>query len=142
MYVDRQGMIDRHGERELIQLTDRGTPKTGAIVDQVLGKALADAAEDIHGYAAVRYRTPFAVPAPDKVARWQADIALYLLYRGAAPDKVKALYDVAKSELKDLARGTLTLQVAGLDVPAPVDGQAVLFEASSRIMTGRALEGF
>ncbi|MHC1792016.1 gp436 family protein [Solidesulfovibrio sp.] len=142
MYVDRQGMIDRHGERELVQLTDRETPKTGAIVDQVLQKALADAAEDVHGYAAGRYQVPFALPAPDKVARWQADIALYLLYRGAAPDKVKALYDVAKSELKDLARGTLTLQVAGVDVSAPADNQTVLFEAAPRIMTGRALEGF
>ena len=142
MYVDKTGMIDRYGEIDLIQLTDRGTPQAGGIVDTVLDKALADAAAVIHGYArSAGYAVPFA-PTPDMVDGWQACIALYLLYREEAPEKVKKDYEIALGQLKDLAAGRITLQAAGVESPAPAEGAAVLFDAPPRLMTGDALKGF
>ncbi|UJX43039.1 DUF1320 domain-containing protein [Desulfovibrio sp. JY] len=142
MYVDKAGMIDRYGERKLIQLTDRAVPATGGIVDAVLDKALADAAAAIHGYArSAGYAVPFA-STPDMVDGWQAAIALYLLYRDEAPPKVKEDNDTALAQLKDLAAGRITLQAAGVEAPAPTEGEAVLIDAPIRIMTGDALKGF
>ena len=142
MYVDKAGMIDRYGERKLIQLTDRATPATGSIVDTVLDKALADAAAVIHGYArSAGYAVPFA-PTPDMVDGWQACIALYSLYRDEAPEKTKKDYDTALGQLKDLAAGRITLQAAGVESPAPAEGATVLFVAPIRIMTGSTLKGF
>lgn len=142
MYVDRQGMIDRYGETKLVQLTDRGTPKTGVIVDQVLDKALADAAAVIHGYArSAGYAVPFS-PTPDMVPGWEAAIALYSLYRDEAPEKVRKDYETALAQLRDLAAGKISLQAAGVTAPAPAEGAAVLFDGSDRVMTSRNLEGF
>ena len=142
MYVDMAGMIARYGESKLIQLTDRDTPATGAIVDAVLSAALADAAATIHGYArSAGYAVPFA-PAPDMVAGWQASIALYLLYRDDATYKATADWQAALSQLKDLAAGRIVLQAAGITAPAPAQGETVLFDAPGRLMTGHNLEGF
>jgi len=142
MYVDKAGMIARYGEAKLIQLTDRGTPATGAIVDAVLEAALADAAATIHGYArSAGYAVPFA-PAPDMVAGWQAAIALYCLYRDDATDKATADWQAAIAQLKDLAAGRIVLQAAGAVAPAPAEGATILYDAPGRIMTGHSLEGF
>lgn len=142
MYVDKAGMIDRYGERKLIQLTDRATPATGGIVDAVLDKALADAAAAIHGYArSAGYAVPFS-PTPDMVDGWQAGIAFYLLYQGEASEKAKKDYEIALGQLKELAAGRIVLQAAGVEAPAPTEGSAVLFDAPIRIMTGDALKGF
>jgi phage gp36-like protein len=136
MYVDKAGMIDRYGETKLVQLTDRGTPRTGGIVDQVLDKALADAAATIHGYArSAGYAVPFS-PTPDMVDGWQACIAFYSLHQSEAPEKAKKDYEVALGQLKDLAAGRITLQAAGVEAPAPAEGAAVLLDAPPRVMTG------
>lgn len=142
MYVDKAGMIDRYGERALIQLTDRGTPATGGVVDAVLDRALADAAAVIHGYArSAGYAVPFD-PTPDMVAGWQAAIALYSLYQSEASEKAKKDYETALAQLRDLAAGRITLQAAGVASPAPAEGATVLFDAPPRIMTGDGLKGF
>lgn len=142
MYVDKAGMIARYGEIKLIQLTDRAVPATGAIVDDVLDKALADAAATIHGYArSAGYAVPFD-QVPDMVAGWQASIALYLLYRDDVTDKATADNQAAMAQLKDLAAGRIVLQAAGVTAPAPAQGETVLIDAPSRLMTGHSLEGF
>lgn len=142
MYVDKAGMIARYGETKLVQLTDRATPRTGGIVDQVLDQALADAAAVIHGYArSAGYAVPFS-PVPDMVAGWQAVLAFYGLYRDDASEKAKKDYEYALGQLKDLAAGRIILQAAGKESPAPAEGAAVLFDAPPRIMTGHGLKGF
>lgn len=142
MYATRQGMIDRYGQDRLVQLTDIHDPPTGGIVDAVLDLALADAANVIHGYArAGGYQVPFAA-APDMVVRWQGDIALYLLYRDAAPEKVAEDYKAAVAQLKDLARGVVVLQAAGVAAPVADGGGTVLLDGSGRTFTGDSMRGF
>lgn len=142
MYVTRQGMVDRYGQDRLVQLTDIHDPPTGGIVDAVLDLALADAANVIHGYArAGGYQVPFS-PAPDMVVRWQADIALYLLHRDGAPEKVAEDYKAAIGQLKDLARGVVALQAAGVAAPVADGGGTVLLDGAGRTFTGGSLRGF
>lgn len=144
MYVDQQGMIDRFGESALIQLTDLGDPPTGGVVSSVLDKALADAAELIHGYCrSGGYAVPFASPAPNAVPQWQADIAYYYLHRVAkeVPDKLAKDFDRTISQLKDVARGAFKLEAAGVEAPA-AQGEAVLLEVPERAYTNDSMKGF
>ena len=144
MYVDQQGMIERFGEAALIQLTDRGDPPTGGIVSSVLDKALADAAELIHGYArSGGYAVPFATPAPNAVPQWQADIAYYQLHRTAAEvtDKMAKDFDRTMAQLKDVARGVFKLEAAGVEAPAAQD-DTVAFEAPERVYTRESMRDF
>ncbi|WP_459931791.1 phage protein Gp36 family protein, partial [Fundidesulfovibrio butyratiphilus] len=113
------------------------SPPTGAVVQAVLDKALADAASLIHGYArSAGYEVPFGSPAPDPVPQWQADIAFYLLHRGRQPsDSLVKDYDRALAQLRDLAAGRIKLQAAGVSAPAASEDTVVLFEGPSRMFT-------
>jgi len=144
MYVDQQGMTDRFGLAALIQLTDLGDPPTGGIVSSVLDKALADAAELIHGYCrSAGYAVPFAAPAPNAVAQWQADLAFYNLHRVATevPEKLAKDFDRTMAQLKDVARGVFTLEAAGVPAPAAQE-ETVLLEAPDRDFTRDTMKGF
>jgi phage gp36-like protein len=144
MYVEQQGMIDRYGEAALIQLTDRGDPPIGAIDATVLAKALADAAELIHGYCrSGGYAVPFAAPAPNAVAQWQAGIAYYFLHNAAAEvtEKLTKDFDRAVAQLKDVAKGVFKLEAAGVPAPAAQD-ETVLLDAPDREYSREKLEGF
>ena len=101
--------------------------KHGAAIAERLADDLRDAFADVGGFSRrnVFYMREF-----------------YLLYRDEAPKKVKEDYDTALAQLKDLAAGRITLQAAGVEAPAPVEGAAVLFDAPPRIMTGHGLKGF
>jgi len=141
MYVDKQGMITRYGETLLAQLTGRDAP-TGAIVDTVLDEALADAAATIHSYARTGgYQVPFT-QIPDMVEGWQACIAFYSLHRKGASDKLVKDYETAMSQLRDLARGLLTLQAEGEPAPETDGGETVLFDAPEREFDKSKLGGF
>lgn len=77
-YATKAMMIERFGEQELVELTDRsGT--TNAIVDDVLDAALADAAADIDGYLGGRYPLPLTT-VPRALNRHACDLARYYLY--------------------------------------------------------------
>lgn len=143
MYVDQAGMVSRFGEAALIQLTDRNDPSTGGIVAAVMDKALSDAAALIHGYArSAGLQVPFAVPAPDPVPQWQADIAFYLLHRGVSPsEQLVKDYDRTLGQLRDMATGKITLQAAGVEAPAAAE-DTVLVEAPARRFTRDGMEGF
>lgn len=144
MYVDQQGMIDRFGEAVLIQLTDRGDPPTGGIVSSVLDKALADAAELIHGYCrAGGYAVPFAAPMPNAVPQWQADIAYYQLHRASSevPEKLAKDFDRTLGQLKDVSKGVFKLEAAGAEAQA-AEGETVLLEAPGRVFTNDSMGGF
>lgn len=106
VYCTQQDMIDRFGEEELIQLTDRDGE--GVVDSNVLDRAIADAAAEIDGYLATRYKLPLAETHP-ALPRLATDIARYLLYDDAATDKVQERYDKAIAFLRDVARGTVSL---------------------------------
>ncbi len=135
-YATRQEMIDRFGEDELIQLTDRANPPAGVIDNNVLDAALADADAEIDGYLQARYSLPLA-SVPLSIKRLARDIARYYLYDDGVPAVVAERYKEATRTLERISSGVVQL---GLDAsgdttqpsttPETVSGTPVFTEQS------------
>jgi phage gp36-like protein len=109
-YCAKQDLIDRFGEGELIQLTDR--TGAGVINDTVLNRAINDADGEINGYLAGRYALPLASTPPVLTLK-ACDMARYYLYEEAVPDVVKERYANAIAWLKGVAKGDISLGLDG-----------------------------
>lgn len=127
-YASQQDLINRFGERELIELTDRSA--SGLIDDSVVAVALSDADHEVDSYLYLRYDLPLS-PVPPLLVRLGADIARYRLYDDAVSDEVRNRYEDAVALLKRLADGTVSL---GVEQPAADNGEqvvSVMSESSS-----------
>lgn len=120
-YAVKQDLIDRYGEDEMIQLTDRN--RLGVIDDGVLDSALADAADEVTPYLAARYAVPLA-SVPAVLVRITCQIARYRLYDDVAPDRIQKDYDGAIAFLKDVSRGVVTLGLDNAGAAATVSNGA------------------
>jgi len=123
MYADKAEMLKRYREDDLIALTDRAEPFTGAIVDAVLEAALEDAAALIDTYISKRYNLPVAsVPGALKVQA--CAIAYYTLHQGRYPEETRKAYEDALSFLQKVADGKVHLDVGGSQPKsAPADAR-------------------
>lgn len=138
-YATKQDMIDRFGEVELKQLTDRaGAIET--IDDTVLGKSLADADAEINGYLAGRYTLPLA-STPLILVGHACDIARYRLYDDRATEHVRQRYEDALKYLRDVGAGKISL---GLDVGNQPQAEAggARAEGDDRVFTRDNLPDF
>lgn len=134
-YATQQHMIDRFGEQELIELTDRAT--LGAIDAVVLGRALDDADGEINGYLATRHTLPLA-PVPLVLTRVACDITRYFLYEDRATEAVRTRYQDAIKFLRGVSDGSITLGVDATN-NAPVEPGGPQFSSGGRVFTrGRA----
>jgi phage gp36-like protein len=95
-YCTTQDMIDRYGEEELIQLTDR--EGTGAINGQRLADAITDASATIDSRIGGRYRLPIS-PVPLVLEKLACELALLTLYENA-----RQLDDAMREDRKALLR--------------------------------------
>lgn len=137
-YATAQDMIDRFGQQEMIELTDRAN--LGAIDAIVLGRALADADAEINGYLASRYALPLASVPPVLVAK-ASDMARYYLYDVRVSEAVKARYDDAVKYLQSLAKGLVSLGLDPVDVPV-ADAGGVQITANDRVFNGTGLADY
>lgn len=104
-YCTEQNLIDRFGEQELIQLTDRSGYQQIDLT--VLNQAIADADAEINGYL-----TAYALPlvnVPANLVRIAGDIARYYLYADQPIPQVTQRYKDAIEYLKLIAKGTLNI---------------------------------
>lgn len=116
MYATQQDLIDRFGETEVAQLSDRTT--NGAAIDPVVvASKLADADAEIDAYLQAKYTLPLAV-VPPVLARIACDIARYHLYDDRATDQVTARYKDAIRFLENLAKGAVSLGTDPSTTPA------------------------
>lgn len=137
-YATQQDLIDRYGEEELVQLTDRSG--VGAIDGSMVDRALADADAEINGYLTARYSLPLsAVPAV--LVRVAADMARYYLFGDAMIDTVKNRYDNAIKLLKGVSAGQVELGVAVAASPVETAG-GVSVSATDRVFSSTALDGY
>jgi phage gp36-like protein len=134
-YATKQHMIDRCGEPELVQVTNRETPSTGAIVDAVLNEALADAEAEANGYLAARMTTPVD-PVPATLTRHVVAIARYLLWKNKASERVRSDYEDARTWLKDVAAGRVALGNSGDTATTPPSSGAPRVHAKPRKFSG------
>lgn len=134
-YATAQDMIDRFGEAELTQLTDR--TGAGVIDAAVLGRALDDADSEIDGYLTARYALPLAT-VPPLLTRVAVDLARFQLFGDRITESVKTRRDNAVALLQSIAKGIVSL---GLD-PAfqPVqDAGGVAFNSGVRVFDADGL---
>jgi phage gp36-like protein len=109
-YITEQQLIDRYGEDELIQLTDR--ERVGDINTEVLAEAIADAESIIDSkLKAAGYSLPLSQVVIDSspLKRFAGDVVRYLLMDDGATENVTRRYDDALTWLNGLAKGVNTL---------------------------------
>ncbi len=130
-YATQQDMLDRFGEDELIQLTDR--LGSGVLDADVLDQALTDAAAVIDGHLVGRYgdQMPFGT-VPAILVGYHADLARELLYTDAVPEVVQRRADQARRFLEQASRGVILLGIT----PAQTGGDTVQTLTTTRIARG------
>lgn len=138
-YAVKQDMIDRFGDVELKQLTDR-TGAIDTIDDTVLGKALADADAEINGYLAGRYTLPL-VSTPLILVGHACDIARFRLYDDRATEAVRQRYDDAIKYLGKVAEGKISLGLDATNQPQAEAGGAKA-EGDERVFSRDKLSDF
>lgn len=141
-YATLQDLIDRFGKTELVQRTDTTNRPQTTIDVAVVEAAIVDATALADGYLAKRYSVPVA-PAPKVLTRVVADLARYYLHdKGADRDGVVATnYRDAITWLKDVSKGTVELEAAGLPA-VQAGGGEVRVSAPDRIFSRDTLSGF
>ncbi len=130
-YTTAPTLTDEFGAAELIQLTDRAAPYTGAIVTAVLDRAIEKADAEIDGYLAGRYALPLAAT-PRILVGVANDLARYYLYTATAPELVVTRYKGAVKLLESIGSGKVSL---GLDAgnQAPAGANVVQFPDSPKV---------
>jgi phage gp36-like protein len=108
-YATATDLVDRFGESELIDLTDRAQPPAGMIDADVADKALADACGEADAYLGVRYTLPVTAPVPLVLVAVVCDIARYRLYENRSTEEVRKRYEDAVRWLRDVSRGAAVL---------------------------------
>jgi len=136
-YATEQHMVDRFGEQELVELTDR--VGVGRIDAAVLDRALTDADGEINGYLATRYTLPLS-PVPLTLARIASDIARYYLYADRVTEAVRTRYQDAIKFLRNVSEGLVTLGVDAASA-APADAGGPQFDGAERVFTRGRQDG-
>lgn len=138
-YATLQDMIDRFGETELAQLSDR-SGQAVAVDPLVLDAKLADADAEIDGYLVQRYTLPLA-SVPPVLKRVATDIARYHLYDDRATEQVTTRYKDAIAFLKDVAKGNAGIGVdQGGDTPATTGAPS--YQANDPVFNRCTLKDF
>ncbi|UOO93585.1 gp436 family protein [Vitreoscilla stercoraria] len=99
--ITKQDMLDRFGERELIERTDR--ERYEQINDVVLNRAMADAEAEANAYLQAAALV-LATPMPKVLVIKVCDIARYYLYDDAVTQIIEDRYKQAVTWLRDVVR--------------------------------------
>lgn len=139
-YASKQDMIDRFGEAELMQITDRTS--MGVIGDDVILQAQKDGDAEIDSYLRPQYKLPLA-QVPSNLVRLACDIYRYYLYGNLVPDYAQKRYDAAISTLNKISAGKLDLNEdsSGTGAPPP-DLNIHLQPGTTPVMTENRLKNF
>lgn len=134
-YCTVQDLIDRYGETEILELTDRD--QSGSVDQTVAERAIDDASAEVDGYIGSRYDLPLDSP-PAVLTRIAADIARYRLYDNLATEEVRKRYEDALRFLKSVGKGEISL---GASEP-PASTGSPMVSRGRRMFDDDDLEGF
>ena len=135
-YVTQQDLIDRFGEAELVQVTDR---TGGGVIDALaVSLAIGDINNRIASYLRGRYQLPIDPPPPELAAA-AADMVRYRLYDDAPTDQVRQRHDDAMRFLREIAEGKAELDLT--TATATAGGDAPDFVSPDPTFTDDALGG-
>lgn len=139
-YASLQDLIDRYGERLLLQVADRADPPAGVIDTVVVDRALGDADAVIDGYLAGRYVLPLSAVPPLLVPIAQS-IAIYKLHTYQPEEKIRDEYRDAIADLVRISSGVIGVPVEGVE-PASAGSEGVETIDRPRDFTPENLRGF
>lgn len=114
-YLSADEYVLRYGAQETIRLTDE--TRTNTVDSAKLEQALKDASDFADAYIGTAYDVPLLV-APRIVKAIVGALARELLHKTRPTPEVTAAADRARTQLKDIAAGRMTLPVDSGD-PAP-----------------------
>lgn len=118
-YATQQNLIDRFGETEILQLTDKDGDE---VIDAaVISQAIDDADAIIDGYLQSRYTLPLQ-SVPKNLVTYACDIARYRLYDDRATEQVTTRYKDALAFLRSISKGDITLGLDGDSEPTATTG--------------------
>ena len=136
-YATETDLVTRFGAQEITANADRD--QDGEIDEAVIGKALADADNEINTELGRRFTTP-VTPIPEIVVTIACDIARARLFTSEVPEIVRENLKAARAFLKRIGDGELPL-----DTPAPAAAQAsageVLTEMAEKRFTRESMKG-
>ena len=111
MYITREDLVDRFGQREIERLEVN-------IDDlQAVTTAITDAVDGINGYISAYNVLPLPI-IPAAVARVCAVMARYYLYKDKPTEQVRKDYEDAIRWLEQVASGKVKL-ILGIEEPKP-----------------------
>lgn len=142
-YCTQQDLVDRYGEKKLVQLTDKVNRPQTTIDSVVVTKAVTDASSLIDSYLGKKYQLPLSVAAPDVLVTYACQIAWFLL-QGEAADKdspARLAYGDALKWLARVSDGLVIIEGAGEKIAAAGGGQ-IKAKGPERIFTRERLSGF
>lgn len=140
MYTSLEQLIDRYGDRMLIQLTDRGEVATDVIDEDVVTRALTDTDAMIDGYLKGRYVLPLT-ETPPLLSDIAQMIAIWKLHRFSPDEKIEKDYKEALAFLDRIATGKVRLPVAGIE-PKTAGGSGARMTDRERPLTVENMKGF
>lgn len=139
-YCTKSDILDQVEETYLIQLTD--DDRTGAVDNDRVDRAIADADAEINGYCGQRYGIPFD-PVPVLVRKISVDIAIYNLHSrrsDSLPEERLQRYKAAVALLANISKGIVSL---GEDDPSdPEIANSPQISSSTRIFSRTSLRGW
>lgn len=139
-YSQKTDITDQLDEAVLIQLTD--DDGAGAVDDDKVTRAIADADSTIDAYCQDRYTIPLS-PVPDKIRQVSVDVAIYNLFsrRGdSIPEVRKDRYSSAIKFMEQVNAGKIKL---GSATPSQANTRdSVSIESNTRVFTRDDMSGF
>lgn len=139
-YATQAQLVERYSSRMVIQLTDRAVPAEGAIDADVVSRALDDTDAQIDGYLGGRYALPLSAT-PTLLVDLALVIAIYKLHRKTPDEKIRKDYEDALRALRDIAAGTIRLDVDGAE-PEGSGSSGVTVTDRDRDVTPETMKGF
>lgn len=132
-YLSVEQYLGRYGEQEAILLTNEDAETPTPTYDSAKVQAAIDAAEEeADGYIGTRYALPL-LTVPPILKSIVGPIARATLHNTRVPQDVRDDAALARSQLKDIAAGRLTL-------PVPLGGSAPVVSPASAPMRSNDAE--
>jgi phage gp36-like protein len=139
-YSSQAQLETRYGAQLLAEISDRDDVPGGVVDAALIARAIADADALIDGYLAPRYGLPLAAT-PALVTDLSLRIAVYYAHTNVASEKITKDYEAALRQLRDIAAGTLKLNIAGVE-PAGGSSNEVLTNEPERTFTAETMTGW
>jgi phage gp36-like protein len=121
-YVSPADLIAEFGEQEMIDQTDRATPRTHAVDSAVAQRACDRANAEVDAVLAGRYALPLS-SVPVLLCYLALDLAYFYLHQAEPNALVKTKYETAQKNLGYIRKGELQLGVDALGAPLPDESQ-------------------